>query len=401
MGDQDIIRLIKIIPLDTIEQLKNDIAKIQIERIYDEIMSVIPNEIWKKIIIAFFSDSATDHIALSIVSIVCKKWTNAMCSIETLHINERVPPHFWDKFVRLKNLKISQNCTIPCVDSKFAYLEKLDLVDGRYRCTVDFSHMTNLTELSLSYARTTPENIHYLKKLKIFITLFCPTMTDIVNAKLSMLEKIILDASNCFMNTTIIDASPKLKIIGIYRPKDEFINQYISCAALMKHQIEIETDNMLLLTQGIVATQFRSESMGPEEIQITVFKSQNWQETNMNGMSSGVTYAKSVGMVRLSYHQYISICNNNVIVRECHGNCVNGQLSGYGTLRINGDVYSGMWEKNRPVGDFTVQYENGDRYCGGINEFYRISGSGTLTRCDGFIVTSDKWRNGAIMAKIC
>ena len=58
---------------------------------------------------------------------VCKKWTKSFLSIETLNIRKHAPPAFWEKFVGLKNLKISSDCTIISSNSGFSFLKKLEM----------------------------------------------------------------------------------------------------------------------------------------------------------------------------------------------------------------------------------------------------------------------------------
>ena len=402
MTEPDIIQLAKHLSRNKLDKLRTDLDRIYIECIYNEIMSVVPDEIWKKIMMTFFSDTDFELFKngnrdFFELQVVCKKWTKAIFSFETLHIDKHVSPLFWKKCVGLKNLKVSSNCMITFSNNDLMYLEKLDLVNINFKCTIDFSFIANLTELSLSYHTTTPENIQYLKKLKVLVTLSCPAISAIIDAALPMLEKIVLEKPASDMDVRILDSSPKLKMVGIFNLDDQFVAQYASCLTFMKHRIELETSREELLQHGIAGTYILRRCNIYD--QIVIRKSQNWHEMKMNGMSSSKTYAISERNVGSSYYRYISTCNKDAIESECLGHCIDNQLHGYGTLHKNGNVYTGSWEKNEPIGDFIVKFGNGYHYHGNIDKSYQISGSGTLTRSDGCVIVSDKWRDGTIEAK--
>ena len=383
---------------DGLEKLKNEINKIHIYRIYNEIISIVPDEIWTCIMRSFFSGCITilpnGNNNFIILQQVCKKWTKAIFSIEAGHIGKYMPAHFWNKFDRLAGLRLSRESMMIYPDNKFAYLKSLDLVDVRHCHIIDFSLTPNLVKLLLSYEHIAPENIQCLQKLKMLVILYCPEISVIVNAKLSMLERIILDAPNTFMSLDIINSSPKLKSIGIYRLIEKYEDQYAACFELMKHQIKLETDKEKFLKNGIAASYITLKEINPEKIQMSILSSKNWLNTQMNGMSFYKTYAEVMHPKTLGYFQYVSIRSTSFIEYECRGNCVDGHLHGHGILHKNGDVYDGMWEKNEPVGNFTVRFGNGDCYYGKINESYEISGSGTLTRADGSVLTSDRHDSG-------
>ena len=259
-------------------------------------------------------------------------------------------------------------------------------MDVHHKCTIDFSYLTNLTELSLSYKNIIPENLQCLKKLKTLITILCPSVSAIGNAALPMLEKIILDNPSSVMDAAILVSSPKLKIVGIYDLCDAFVEQYVSCLASMKHQISIETTRRGLMQNGIAGTLIYWKNGNCETGQMFIKTSQNWHNEDMNGISSCETYSLTKQFFERfasKYYRYMFARNTCVVEVECIGDCTDDMLHGYGTLRKNGNVYSGMWEKNKPIGDFTVHFENGDRYYGEINEFYQISDSGTIITKSG------------------
>ena len=367
---------------DQLENLKNDIECVPVE-----IMSIVPVEIWKKIMISFFSGlhfKCLQNDQFFKLQLVCKKWTKAFFSIGSLNVRKDAPPAFWERFVGLKKLTISQDCMITCSNREFAFLEKLDLENVNRECTIDFSYLTNLTELSISYQITTPENIQCLKKLKILVTMSCPAMGTIVGTEFPMLEKIILVSPLCVMDADILNSSPKLKIVGIYNLCSSFVTRYVSCLTSMKHQIELETDQYELLQNGITGTCMHWENSE----RLATRKSQNWYRKRMNGLSFRRTYAKSTQLAKKRYYRCISMCDKISVEDECIGHCTDGRLCGNGTIRQNGNVYSGMWEKDVPVGNFTVEFKNGDHYYGNMDRFCRLSGNGTLTRSDGSVIVS-------------
>ena len=75
------------------------------------------------------------------------------------------------------------------------------------------------------------------------------------------------------------------------------------------------------------------------------------------------------------------------------GNFSNGKQNGFGKLTVGNVIFSGIFKDDKPTGEFEINYPDGQRYAGEINDF-RPHGRGVLFSSSGSITYSGNWSSG-------
>ena len=373
-----------------LSNLKHDIKTNLNTMIHDQIMSFVPDDIWKKILEMFFSDEHNELFFTSMLTSnphksiypffeliqVSKKWNSIIFSMDTADVSNiriTIPPFFWKKFWQLKKLTIDCRC-IARFDS-FINLKKLHMTHIDPMHAIDFSYLTKLVELRLPPFCSIPSTIN-LPNLKKLIVI----SSDIshVISKFVVLEiLIVMDHPTNMDASWIINFLPKLKVLGLYGTlfsHDTRYEEIANCLKTLTRPIKLETNYKKFLT-GNISGSFMDDGFDT----ITVTHCQKWTRSKPNGRGSIKVYDR-MGSENCRIRRYNPLYNRNLGLRciSYSGKFREGQYHGNGVAYRNNIKYVGKWRDGKPIGKFDLYFTDDNHYHGTIDNQKRPHGSGIV-----------------------